>query len=192
MTILFTADTHFNHENVIKYSSRPFDSNEEMTESLIKNWNSVVARGDTVFHLGDFALSWGRKHAVLIDMILGRLNGSKWLIRGNHDRDEVTMNPRWSNVVHYHEIKVDYGGVHKQRIVMSHYAMRVWNQMHRGAWMLHGHSHGNLTDIGGKIIDVGVDCHDYSPISLDAIATFMEQRQVVTSDHHTAGFETED
>lgn len=41
------------------------------------------------------------------------------------------------------------------------------NQAHRGSWMLYGHSHGNLTDIGGKTIDVGVDCFDYYPVSLD-------------------------
>lgn len=30
---------------------------EEMNEKLIENWNRVVSEGDTVFHLGDFALT---------------------------------------------------------------------------------------------------------------------------------------
>jgi calcineurin-like phosphoesterase family protein len=180
----FIADTHFNHENVIEYSSRPFFTAEGMAEVLIDNWNEKVNKSDTVHHLGDFALSWGKKHAGLIDDILSRLNGNKHLIIGNHDRDEVVKNPRWQTVNHYKELKVDVGGVHKQRIVMSHYAFRTWNQMHRGAIMLHGHSHGNLTDCGGKIMDVGVDRHGYSPVSLTEIMEYMEGRPIINIDHH--------
>ena len=185
MTIWFTSDTHYNHANIIEYSNRPFSDLEEMTEALIANWNSVVNHSDTVYHLGDFALSWGRKHKEFIDRLIERLNGQKWLIVGNHDRDEVTKNPRWGAVKHYHEIKVDLGGVHKQRIVMFHYSLRTWSQMHRGAWMLHGHSHGSLTDIGGKTMDVGVDVHGYKPISIEAIKAFMDGRPVVECDHHS-------
>ena len=183
-TFVSSVNSHFNHEKVIEYSSRPFASNEAMTEALVENWNTVVARGDTVFHLGDFALSYGKKHEDMIDTLIGRLKGNKWLIIGNHDRDEVTKNPRWSKVVHYHEIKVDRGGLHKQRVVMCHYPLRTWNQINRCSWMLHGHSHGNLTDIGGKTMDVGVDCHDYKLISLDDVEKFMEQRGISACDHH--------
>jgi hypothetical protein len=34
-----------------------------------------------------------------------------------------------------------------QRIVLGHYALRVWNQSSRGAWQLYGHSHGKLPEI---------------------------------------------
>jgi calcineurin-like phosphoesterase family protein len=180
----FTSDTHFNHDNIVTISNRPFVSLEEMTETIIDRWNAVVLPGDTVFHLGDFAISRGKKHAEPVDNILARLNGQKWLISGNHDRDEVKKNPRWTMVKDYHEIRVDLGGKHKQRIVLFHYAMRVWNQMHRGAWLLHGHSHGNLPDIGGKSLDVGVDCHDFRPVSLAIIAGFMHHREIVLPDHH--------
>lgn len=182
--IWFTADTHFNHTNIIEYSARPFSSLEEMTEKLIENWNMRVKPGDTVYHLGDFALSYGEKHRELINDLLADLNGQKWLITGNHDRKEVTSNRRWVKVLDYCEIKVDLGGEHKQRIVMCHYAMRVWNQCHRGAWMLHGHSHGNLVDVGGKTMDVGVDCHRYAPISIDDVAKFMATRVPLVLDHH--------
>jgi calcineurin-like phosphoesterase family protein len=182
--IWFTADTHFNHENIIDYCSRPFEDLTDMTTSIVRRWNNEVCRGDTVYHLGDFALSWGKKHAKLIDHILSQLNGNKWLIVGNHDRDEVIKNKRWGGVTHYHQLKIDVGGTHKQRIVLCHYAMRVWNQMHRGAWMLHGHSHGSLTDIGGKTMDVGVDSHGFRPISLHEVADYMNGREVVSVDHH--------
>ena len=51
--------------------------------------------------------------------------------------------------------------------------------------MLHGHSHGSLTDIGGKTMDVGVDCRDFRPVSIDEVAEFMELREVVSFDHHS-------
>lgn len=185
--IFFTADTHFFHENVIRHSNRPFGSLEGMHETLIANWNAVVAKADTVYHLGDFAISWGGKSKSAIAETMARLNGRKSLITGNHDRKEC-LAAGWACVYGgHHEIKVDLGGVHKQRIVLNHYALRTWNQMHRGAWMLHGHSHGSLPDVGGKIIDVGVDCHGYTPISVAQVRAIMDQRPIITYDHHTVG-----
>jgi calcineurin-like phosphoesterase family protein len=183
--IYFTSDTHFNHANVIEYSKRPFKDIHHMTESLIENWNAIVQPGDVVYHLGDFSLSWGSKHAEMIEKTLRRLNGQKWLIQGNHDRKEVLQSPQWVKVLPYHEVHTKmFGGEHKQRIVLCHYAMLSWNQMHRGSWMLHGHSHGNLVDSGGKRVDVGVDVWDYKPVSIETIKKFMDKREVVTVDHH--------
>lgn len=182
--IWFTSDTHFNHENIIKYSNRPFLNLEDMTEALVNNWNALVNKNDTVFHLGDFALSRGKKHNALCDRLLERLQGQKWLITGNHDRDEVVKNGRWIKVKSLHEIRIDLGGMHKQRIVMCHYPLRTWPQIHRGSWMLHGHSHGNLKDIGGKTLDVGVDVHGYSPVSIDKVQLFMDGRGISSCDHH--------
>jgi calcineurin-like phosphoesterase family protein len=56
--------------------------------------------------------------------------------------------------------------------------MRVWNQSHRGALHLYGHSHGTLPDdANSKSFDVGVDCHDYHPISLDRVLAIMATKQ---------------
>lgn len=52
--IFFTSDTHFWHENIIKFCNRPFSSVEEMNDTIIENWNKVVGENDIVFHLGDF------------------------------------------------------------------------------------------------------------------------------------------
>lgn len=79
--IWLIADTHFNHKNIIKYCNRPFSSIEEMNETLINNWNSVVKNNDRVFMLGDFCLSGKDK----IIKIGNQLNGRKTLIIGNHD-----------------------------------------------------------------------------------------------------------
>jgi calcineurin-like phosphoesterase family protein len=182
--IWFTSDTHFFHENIIEYSKRPFGSLEEMHETMIHNWNERVQKGDTVYHLGDFALTWKKTDADRVAGVLDRLNGQKWLIIGNHDRDEVIKQPHWVKATPYHEIKADLGGLHKQRVVLCHYAMRTWNQQGRGAWMLHGHSHGTLPDIGGHIIDVGVDPQGMRPISIEEVQNIMECRDIVAEDHH--------
>jgi calcineurin-like phosphoesterase family protein len=58
---------------------RPFETIEEHDEELVRRWNSVVRKGDLVWHLGDFV--FGSKSIA----IAGRLNGRKKLVLGNHD-----------------------------------------------------------------------------------------------------------
>ena len=80
---IFTiSDTHFFHTNIIKYCNRPFTA-EEQDEAMIKRWNSVVREGDVVIHVGDFAL---HKDSEKVHNIIHELNGSKILVKGNHDR----------------------------------------------------------------------------------------------------------
>jgi calcineurin-like phosphoesterase family protein len=76
--IWVVSDTHFGHDNIIKYCDRPFANATEMDEALIENWNSVVKDGDIVYHLGDVYFSEGHK-------ALPKLKGRKRLILGNHD-----------------------------------------------------------------------------------------------------------
>lgn len=79
----FTSDTHFGHENIIKFSGRPFDNVKEMNEALLTYWNETVKPEDTVYHLGDVAMghfddSWEyvkKLHGNIINLIIG-----------NHDR----------------------------------------------------------------------------------------------------------
>ena len=81
----FTSDTHFYHENIIKYCNRPFANAAEMNDEIVKQWNSVVKPDDLVWHLGDFAL--GKKENVT--EILPKLNGKINLVLGNHDHQKL-------------------------------------------------------------------------------------------------------
>jgi len=79
--VFLVADTHFGHENIIKYTKRPFPDADTMTTKLIQKWNSVVSKNDTVFLLGDFSM-YSKDHCV---EICSKLNGKITLIMGNHD-----------------------------------------------------------------------------------------------------------
>ena len=157
MTIFFTADTHFCHKNIIKLCKRPFKTIHEHDETIISNWNSVVEPEDIVYHLGDFA--WKNRKKVL--SILSRLNGTIYLIIGNHDKKLREVEGKLIILGHYHELKIDKK---KPLIILSHYAFETWRGSCRGSIHLHGHSHGRLKRRRNRL-DVGVDNHDFTPIS---------------------------
>lgn len=175
--IYFTADTHYGHRNVIKFCDRPFDSAEHMEDEMVLRWNSRVRDGDTVYHLGDFVLGNTKD----VERVVRRLNGTIRLVRGNHDK---TIKGRiidlFEWVKDYHELN----GPDKKKIVLSHYAFEVWNKSHHGSWHLHGHSHGNLKFKDIKRLDVGVDEHDYYPISMDEVEKIMSKRGFDAPDGH--------
>jgi len=81
MKIWITSDSHFNHENIIKYCKRPFHSLEQMNETLIEKWNKNVAKEDLVIHLGDFAFGSAEK----MEEIRRKLNGIIIVLAGNHE-----------------------------------------------------------------------------------------------------------
>lgn len=179
--LFFTSDTHYFHKGVIEYAKRPFKDIYEMNEALIANHNSVVGVNDTVFLIGD--VSFGKPIDTV--SVLGQLNGTKFLVKGNHDKNlrGVMLVDFFKSVDDLLEIDVVEPGGTLQRITLCHYAMRVWNKHHYGAWQLYGHSHGNLEPIGRQL-DVGVDVHDYKPISYEQVKTIIMSRPIHVVDHH--------
>jgi len=165
MNTWFTADTHFGHKNIIKYTDRPYASTLEMDEALIANWNARVRPEDHVYHLGDFALNSPEE----CRGILERLNGNIHLIRGNHEKtaDACADAFVWSK--NYYELLIDdpdaYQG--KQAIMLFHYAMRVWNGSHHGTWKM-------------RAIDVGVDVHGLAPVSYAEVKAIMAKKNWIS------------
>lgn len=155
----FTADTHYGHKNIIRFSNRPFSSVEEMNEEMITRFNERVKPGDTVYHLGDFAFLPSHEAKNIKD----RLNGDIHLILGNHDKPKNVRGLGFASVNHLQQIKLE-----GKTLILCHYAMRVWNKAHYKSLMLYGHSHGNLPGTD-QSLDVGVDCWDYKPVSLEEI-----------------------
>jgi len=175
----FTSDQHWFHENIIRFSNRPFQSLEEMNEAMIENWNAKVQKGDLVYHLGDFALKCRVEEA---NGILDRLHGQIILIRGNHDSMAEKVRHRFAAVKDYDEIAIPDAAASngKRKIVLLHYAMRVWNKSHHGSWHLYGHSHGTLPDDPHSLsFDVGVDCWEYAPLSYEEVSRVMATKSFV-------------
>jgi len=165
--ILFTSDTHFWHSNIIKYVKRPFKNIDEMNETLIRNWNSVVSDNDDVYHLGEFGFGGPKR----LEQIITRLKGNKFLIKGNHDHSRTLKKLE----KHFVWIKdVELINVHDRLIWLSHYAHRTWPQKKYGTWHLYGHSHGTLSPAKDKSLDVGVDIFNYYPIPFEVIKNVME------------------
>lgn len=129
------SDTHFGHEKtctVFKKEDgsplRPFSCSEEMDEYMIKAWNERVEPTDKVYHLGDVVIS--RKHL----HTLGRLNGDKVLIRGNHDIFKLNdYTEHFRDIRSYHVMN---------GIILSH--IPVHNEsLARFKLNVHGHLHAN-------------------------------------------------
>jgi calcineurin-like phosphoesterase family protein len=187
--IFFTSDLHFGHKNIIKYCERPYQNVDEMNIELRTNWNLKVGKNDVVFVIGDFAFA---KEAVLSDLIWS-LNGKIYLVPGNHDNlDEygkiMSKNPalkeKFVIVPQLFEVDIQVED-EKLRFVCCHYAMRVWNKSHYGSIQLYGHSHGTLPDDPtSRSMDVGVDCNEYSPLSLDDVLLKMYRKVYKSVDHH--------
>lgn len=158
MATLFTADDHFGHAGILHALRAGFASIQEHDEMLIEAWNATVAPGDTVYHLGDFALSTPEYAAE----VFRRLNGRKVLIAGNHDRRNRKL--PWAEQ-HDGIREVSVEGRH---LVLCHYPMRSWPRAFRGSIHLFGHTHGLLPGTT-QSQDVGVDVWSYRPVSLSQI-----------------------
>ena len=173
--IFFTSDHHFGHKNIIKYSNRPFSSVEEMDAVMIERWNEKVKPNDKVYHLGDVALTSVNR----LNDILSQLNGKIYLIKGNHEKTAEACHGRFEWIKDYHELIVQDKAFNKGRqlVVLFHYGMRVWNASHWGTYHLYGHSHGALPDNPNSLsFDVGVDCHDFYPLSYEEVKVIMKQK----------------
>lgn len=163
--IYFTSDTHFSHRNILKYCNRPFTSIEEHDETLITNWNSVVTTKDTVYHLGDFGFGSSKK---LYELSL-QLNGTIYLIQGNHDRATVKSpcKDRFEWIKDLHKLTCQEKG-NTYQFILCHYAMRSWNKSYWGVPHLYGHSHGTLPFYKNSL-DVGVDCNNFYPVNIKQV-----------------------
>lgn len=178
--VFFTSDPHYYHEKIIEYCDRPFNDVGHMNMSLINNWNKVVNHSDIVFITGDFVPF--DKGVIKINYILEQLNGTKVLIRGNHD-DFVNLEQPWLTIGEtkflniFEQCLITIKGdpeISEQKIFMNHYPMLTWNASHKGSWQVYGHIHSlpHHKYIGSPTqYDVGVDRNNFTPVSWNQLKT---------------------
>ena len=166
----YTADTHWDHANIIKLCNRPFKSIQEMQEVMINNWNARVGVSDDVYILGDFSFG-----ATIFYEYATKLNGVKHFIVGNHDHEAykkaqvMTSNTKGIKNIFFHgdiwSVKDD-----NVRVVLCHYPIYEWEGSFKGAIHFHGHCHGNIgKSFKTNAYDVGVDVWNFTPVTLKEI-----------------------
>jgi calcineurin-like phosphoesterase family protein len=161
--IWITSDTHFNHENILKFEDnlgnkiRDFHYVQEMNETIIQNWNSVVKQGDKVYHLGDvmfgskdwFALNWPR------------LNGSKNLIVGNHDDIKYLSSGGFFKKVYMWRLLKEHN------MLLTHVPVHE-SSIRKVEFNVHGHIHRQKSPTK-RHINVCVEKTNYTPINIDEV-----------------------
>lgn len=158
----FTGDTHFGHGGQAR--RRGYQDVAEHDRDMIRNWNEIVGKHDTVFHLGDFAHRATAEHQ---RAVFNKLHGRKFLIIGNHD-DKHTCALPWARPPE-HRMLIQIGA---QEIVLDHYAGRSWYKSHHGTLQFFGHSHG-MMPATRQSCDVGLDAWALAPVTYDEITSYL-------------------
>ena len=192
MSIYFTSDWHLGHSNSITYDNRPFKDVDHMNRVIINNYNSCVHEGDTCYFLGDMGFTQSDSFAKMI----AELNGTKILIRGNHDKGAAAMKRLGFDVV----LNMAAITVAGHLLTMTHCPLRgVWREdtskmkgtkpgdnwhgeskhitmslPDMGQFHLAGHTHKQPKDIKlGRQWDVGVVGNNYRPVALSAVESWV-------------------
>ncbi len=204
--IFFCSDSHYGHSGIVmgtsnwddKSGCRPFQTIENHDKVLVDNINKTVGKNDILFCLGDWSFGSYKTGENISNIRKFREQiecDNIHLIFGNHDTEIISNKDNskylFSSVGYYKEIIVVEHPLRqnekaiKQKIVLSHYSHRVWNNMQEGAWMLFGHSHGNLKNIEGKTMDCGFDTNgEFKPYSYQEIKEIMSNKEISKLDHH--------
>ncbi len=158
MKTFFIADTHFGEAEILRYENRPFTNVDEMDAAMIERWNAAVRPKDIVYHLGDFGAD-GREAA-----LLAKLNGVKYLVRGNHDP--------YSNAA-YREF--GFAEVYDHPILLegfwllSHEPLYVNTNMPYANLFGHVHASSVFRDFSPQHVCVSVERIGYEPLGFDEI-----------------------
>lgn len=173
--IFYISDLHFGHRNILNLANRPFKSIEDMQETIIKNWNSVVSDSDEVYIIGDVFF---KMDEVAASAIIKSLNGKKHLIEGNHDR-EIVKN---KNLRDLFESISPYKKIHDngRTVILCHYPILEWDGYFRGNYHVFGHIHNNFSSGAYPLLkenceyfknafNAGVEVNNYFPQTLDQL-----------------------
>lgn len=121
------------HQNV-------FSSLDEMSSTLISNWERTITSEDVVYVLGDICYNSSKSASE----IMQELPGHKHLLLGNHD-DPTLVNRLdvFDSVFRMNTIDDTLGG-EKVRVLLCHYPFAEWPGFYRGTYHVYGHIHNTL------------------------------------------------
>ena len=164
--------TIFGHKNILTFKRadgtplRDFDTVEQMNETMIERHNSVVRPQDKVYFLGDVIMS--AKSSALD--FLARMNGTKVLIKGNHDLCKPQA---------YLEYFKDIRGSHQfDGMILTHIPVHP-ESLARWGLNVHGHLHANRVNLplaqipDRRYFNVSMEQINYTPISLEEVKKYV-------------------
>ena len=170
--IWLISDTHFSQESIIHFKQpngqpmRPFANAKEMDEALITYWNETVRPTDSVYHLGDVSM---KRHAI---PLIGRCNGHKRLLTGNHDIYDTKKDylPWFEKI---------YGTRLLDDLLLSHFPIHSGSIKKR--WTnVHGHLHNNAPMFGhrgyltAKHLNISCEWTNFRPIALEEVKKLVQ------------------
>ncbi len=207
--VYLSADHHLFHTNILKHCperGRLFRTVEEMNASFLDLHNRTVGRDDVVIFAGDY-LWKGRGGNPEYDnspagrfremkSLTGKLNGKKYLVRGNHDKftDEEYLEAGFAGCGRYGVMSAegeDVAVIHSPKEVINLWygfmgTPGYFNEAHLGystclgdivtipGRYLCGHVHQMWRRLG-PFVNVGLDVWDMRPVLLeDALAAYGE------------------
>lgn len=167
--IFLSSDMHFHHKNILTFKRndetplRVFADVTHMNEYIVYRHNLVVGPKDKWYCLGDVTM--GKNEAAL--EILGRMNGEKILIKGNHD-----LAPAHQYLKYFKDIRATH---QLDGFILSHVPIHT-ESLSKWVGNIHGHLHANVVlKEGTKIpdpryINVSMEQLDeYAPVSLEEL-----------------------
>jgi len=209
-TVWYAADLHHEHPKIVDICNRPIhiehhildelkarhsndlkwkmssDSewkklinpihNEWLVKDVVNKW---VKKKDTFFLLGDVSMAKRADAEKFID----RLNGNKFLIEGNHDKN-IDTSTRFSQITKRKDYSYSKFGLNIH-IVLDHFPLVTWNRKMHGAWQLYGHVHGRYSNPFVLAFDVGIDNPElleitggiHRPLNLYEIVKLMAKKE---------------
>ncbi|MFS8299966.1 metallophosphoesterase family protein [Escherichia coli] len=164
-SIFFTSDTHFDSERTWTYSRRPFASVADMNQHMLKAINKLP-KNSVLWHLGD----WGKFE--FVEAI--RSDIQVQLVLGNWDEDACRATGLSFEAWRDKLLGMGFAAVYEHPLVLpisndeSYWLCHKPSERNPGYFNLFGHIHRcMLAKANG--LNVGVDQHFYTPISLDTV-----------------------
>lgn len=193
MNRFFISDQHYGHANILKFVGldgktriRPeydIGAVEYMNEDMIRRHNSVVGPRDKVYFLGDVAFN-----AKVFHDIMPRLNGTKSLILGNHDKLRPDDYLKYFKNIY----SARFIGEVEPKIMLCHYPLHQDVNKPNYPICVHGHIHEKevmreverpaieetymATEVDPRYFNVSVERINYTPIELEDMLSRIRKR----------------
>ena len=121
----YISDLHIGHLRSIAFDKRPFNTVDEMNETIINNINSVCTRSDHLYLLGDIVWKVDDESIGL----MSRIKPEMHLICGNHCSVKDSRYRRlFCEICDYKELSDNIKG-RNYGVVLSHFPIMFWNKM---------------------------------------------------------------